>query len=141
MDKVIEVFSHPTVWGASVELLIMYCVSVALFFAVDRGNRSASEPLKGGIKSGKASSQLVLFGLTAASNALAILTFVFIGKKLGTVPRLAMVGLPLIFLVEKHHRAIRANQENRRLELLLAAGMVIGIIVAALALMRDCPIA
>ncbi|MFI5349325.1 MAG: hypothetical protein ACHQ2Z_07260, partial [Elusimicrobiota bacterium] len=35
MDKVIEAFRHPNVWAVSVQLLILYCVSVALFFAVD----------------------------------------------------------------------------------------------------------
>ncbi|MFI5350578.1 MAG: hypothetical protein ACHQ2Z_13610 [Elusimicrobiota bacterium] len=139
MDKLIEAFRHPNVWAVSVQLLILYCVSVALFFAVDSGNRSASVSMKDGIKNGKALSQIVLFALAAASNALAVWTFVFICNKLSTVPRLAMVGLPLLLLVEKHVRAIRANQEHRRLELLLAAGVTIGIAGAMFALMRDCP--
>jgi hypothetical protein len=139
MDKAIEAFRHPNVWAVSVQLLILYCVSVALFFAVDSGNRSASASLKDGVKSGKALNQLFLFGLAAASNALAVLTFVYICRKLSTVPRLAMTGLPLILLVEKHVRAIRANPEQRRLELLLAAGVTIGIAGGMCALMRDCP--
>ena len=140
MDKVIEAFRHPNVWAVSVQLLILYCVSVALFFAVDGVDRSASQSLKERVKNGKAASQLFLFALAAASNALAVFVFVSLCRKLGTVPRLAMVGLPLLLLVEKHVRSIRADPEQRRLELLLAAGLTIGVIGAMFALMRDCPI-
>ena len=120
--------------------MILYCVSVGLFYAVDGGNRAAAGALKAGIRSGKALNQLALFALACASNALAVRVFVFISGKLATVPRLAMVGLPLLLLAEKGARAARADKENRRAELLLAAGMTIGIIGAAYALMRGCPI-
>jgi hypothetical protein len=140
MDKVIEAFRHPNVWAVSVQLLILYCVSVALFFAVDGVGRSVSQSLKDGVKNGKVPSQLFLFALPAASNALAVFIFVTLCRKLGSVPRLAMVALPLLLLVEKHVRSIRAHPEQRRPELLLAAGMTIGIIVAMFALMRDCPV-
>lgn len=140
MDKLIDAFRHPNTWTVSVQLLILYVVSVGLFFVVDSGNRSASEPLKEGVKSGKALSQLTVFIVAAASNALAVLTFVFICKKLNTAPRLAMVGLPLALLIEKHVRAVRAGREHRRFELLLAAGMAIGLIGAVLALMSGAPL-
>ena len=139
MDKVIEAFRHPNVWAVSVQLLILYCVSVALFFAVDGVGRSAAQSLKDGVKNGKGASQLFLFVLAAGSNALAVFVFVSLCRKLGSVPRLAMVGLPLLLLVEKHVRAIRTNPEQRRLELLQAAGVTIGIAGAMFALMRDCP--
>ena len=140
MDKVIDAFRHPNVWAVSVQLLILYCVAVALFFAIDGGNRTASESLKKGVKGGSILSQAVLFLLAAASNALAVWTFVYLSNKLNTVPRLAMVGLPLLLLLEKHVRAIRASQEHRRLELLLAVGMLAGIVGAAMTLMRGCPL-
>jgi len=116
-------------------------VSVGLFYLVDAGNRAASEPLKAGVKDGKPLNQAVVFVVAAASNALAVLTFVFICRRLSVVPRLAMVGLPLLLLLEQHVRAARgANRENRRLEALLAVGMAIGIIGAVLALMPGSPL-
>lgn len=141
MDKATEIFRHPDVQAVGLRLLLLYCVSLALFFAVDRGNRSASEPLKDGVRNGRAASQLFLFALAVVSNVLAVLTFLFIGKRLGTAPRLTMIGLPLLFLVEKHLRAIRADRENRRLELILAVGTILGVLGAACALMRGCPVA
>lgn len=115
-------------------------MSVGLFYLVDAGNRSASEPLKAGVKGGKAASQAVVFAVAAASNALAVLTFVFVCRKLSTAPRLAMVGLPLLLLLEQHVRAARARREDRRLEALLAVGMAVGIIGAVLALMPGAPL-
>jgi hypothetical protein len=140
MDKLIETLRHPAIWAVSVQLLVLYCASVGLFFSFDSVNRSATGPLHDGVAKGKASSQLALFGLAVVCNALAVWTLVYLCGKLDTVPRLAMVGLPLLLLVEKHVRAIRANRDQRRLELLLAAGMTVGIIGAALALMRGCPV-
>jgi hypothetical protein len=140
MDKLIDAFRNPGTWTVSVRLLILYVVSVGLFYVVDGGNRSASEPLKEGVKNGNAASQAIVFVVAAASNALAVLTFVFICRKMNTVPRLAMVGLPLALLLENHVRAIRASREHRRLELLLAAGMAIGIIGAVAALMHGSPL-
>src|SRR5665213_1105732 len=119
MDKLIAAFHHPNTWMVSVQLLILYVVSVFLFYIVDGGNRAAAEPLKPGVKSGKTLSQAIVFIVAAASNALAVLTFVFICRKLNTAPRLAMVGLPLALLIEKHVRAVRADREHRRFELLL----------------------
>lgn len=115
-------------------------MSVGLFYLVDAGNRSAAEPLRAGVKDGKPLNQAVVFGVAAASNALAVLTFVFICRKLNTAPRLAMVGLPLLLLLEQHVRAARAKPESRRLEALLAVGMAIGIIAATFALMRGAPL-
>ena len=140
MDKIIAVLRHPQTLAVSAQLLILYCVSVGLFFAVDRGNRSAAESMGAGVKAGKPFSQLAVFFLANATNPLAVLTIVFICQKMAVVPRLAMVGLSRLLIVEKHVRAIRANREQRRLELLLAAGVTVGIIGAVLALMRGCPL-
>lgn len=115
-------------------------MSVGLFYLVDAGNRSASEPLKAGVQAGKGLNSAVVFAVAAASNALAVLTFVFLCRKLNTAPRLAMVGLPLLLLLEQHVRAARRDRESRRLETLLAAGMAIGIIGAVLALMPGAPL-
>jgi hypothetical protein len=140
MDKAFGILHIPGGWAVSVQLLVLYCVAVGLFFAVDAGNRGASAPLRDGVKAGKASSRLFVFAIAAASNGLAVLTFVFVSRKLDTVPRLAMVGLPLLLLVEKHVRVGRAEPENRLRELLLGAGTAVGIVAAMFALMRDCPL-
>jgi hypothetical protein len=140
MDKIIDGFRHPAVWGISVQLLLLYVMSVGLFFVVDAGNRSASESLNEGVKSNKALNQLTVLCVAAASTALGVLTFVFLCRKLNTVPRLAMVGLPLVLLIEKRVRAGRADHEHRRLDQLLAAGAAIGIIAAVLVMMSGSPL-
>ena len=115
-------------------------MSVGIFYLVDAGNRSASVPLTPGVKAGKSLNQAVVFAVAAASNALAVLTFVFICRKLNIAPRLAMVGLPLLLLLEQHVRAARRDRESRRLETLLAVGMALGIIGAVVALMPGAPL-
>ena len=117
----------------------MYCASLGLFFAVDAGNRSASESLKAGIQAGKLPNQAAVFIVAAASNALAALTFIFLCRKAGAAPRLAMIGLPLLLLLEQHARTARRDRGSRRLEALLAAGMALGIIGAVAALIPGAP--
>lgn len=140
MDQLTAFLHRPDLWAVSIQLLILYCVSVALFFGVDAGNHGAAGSLKDGIKNGRIPQQLFLLATAAAANALAVLTLVFISKKLNTVPRLAMIGLPLLLLVEKHVRHVRHDKETRRPELLIGAGMTLGILGAAYVLMRGCPI-
>ena len=140
MDKVIEILRHPNVWAVSVQLLVLYCVSVGLFFSVDSVDRSITGTMKGSVKNGSLPSQLAVFALATALNALSVWTLVFVSGKLSTVPRLAMVFVPFLLLVEKHARAARADREQRRYELLLASGVTVGILAAAFALMRGCPI-
>ena len=115
-------------------------MSVGIFYLIDTINRSVSEALKAGVKEGKGLNQAAVFAFSGASNALAVLTFVFVCRKVAIQPRLAMVGLPLLLLLEQHVRAARKDRESRRLETLLAAGMAIGIIGAVLALMPGAPL-
>jgi hypothetical protein len=140
MDQVTAFLHNPDMRAISLQLLALYCISVALFFGVDMGNHHAAVSLKDGIKGDKVPPQLFVFAIAAAANALAVLTLVFVSKKLDTIPRLAMIGLPLLLLVEKHVRHARQDKENRRAELLIGAGMTIGILGAAFVLMRGCPI-
>jgi predicted metal-binding membrane protein len=140
MDKMIDLLRHPKVLPVDAQLLILYCVSVALFFAFDGAARSAAGTMKDGVRAGKAPQALAAFALAGAANALAAAALVFLCGKLGVVPRLAMVALPLLLLLEKHGRAARADKDRRRLELLLAAGALAGIVGAALTLLRGAPL-
>jgi hypothetical protein len=140
MNKFIAALRHPQVWAVSVQLLILYCVAVGLFYFVDWGNRSAAASLKAGVAQNKASSQFFVFLTSAAANTLGVVTFVFLSRRLDTVPRQAMIAVPFLLLVEKHFRAVRAAPQTKRMELLLAAGMTAGLLAGVLVLMRDCPV-
>ena len=140
MNRFIEALRHPQVWAVSVQLLILYCVAVALFYFVDWGNRSASASLRDGVVKNKASSQIFVLLASAAANGLGVFTFIFLSRRLDTVPRQAMIAVPFLLLVEKHVRSARENPAAKRMELLLAAGMTAGLLGGVLFLMRDCPV-
>lgn len=139
MEKLREAFRQPGVRSAGLRLLLLYSASIGLFYLVDAGNRSAAEPMKPGVRDGKLLNLAVVFLVAAASNALAVLTFLFLCRKTGVAPRLAMVGFPLLLLLEQHARLGRADRESRRLEALLAAGLTTGVVGAGLALLRGLP--
>jgi hypothetical protein len=140
MDRLTEFFRHPNILSVSVQLLIMYCVSVGLFFSVSSVERTLSAPLKASVDGGKPLSLAALFALASVSNAVAVWAMVYLCGRLDVVPRLAMVGLPLALLAEEHVRAGRTHPETRRRESILAVGMAVGIAAAAFALMRGAPL-
>lgn len=140
MNDLIEKLKQPALWTISVQLLILYVVSVAIFFAAHSVQKKAELPLKDRVAKGEAASSAGILLLATALNFLGVLALVFIAKKTGENIRMAMVGLPLFLIVEQHVRQLRAAPQERRLQLLGIVGVVAGMIGAVAAFMPHAPL-
>ncbi len=118
---------QPGIWNVSVQLVVLYCVAVALFYAV--------HGITGRLKKPAAS-----FPLSAALYAAGVYAFVFACGQVKTAPRLAMVAVPFVLTVETHVRAARREPSARAGALAGLAGAALGMAGAVYALMRGAPL-
>lgn len=138
-DLVSKMKTQPT-WTISVQLLILYVVSVAIFFAAHAVQKKAELGLKDRLAKGGAGAAAGLLLLAAAANFLGVAALVAVARKTGLEVRMAMVLLPLLLIVEQHVRALRANPQERRAQLLGIAGVALGIGAGVAALMPHAPL-
>ena len=140
MNDLISKLKQPALWTISVQLMILYVVSVAIFFAANAVLNKAEIALKDRVAKGEAGASAGIFGLATALNFLGVVALVFITKKTGENIRMAMVLLPLFLIVEQHVRALRNAPQERRTQLLGIAGVALGMGAAVAAFMPHAPL-
>lgn len=140
MNDLVAKLKQPSLWTISVQLLVLYVVSVAIFFAGHAVNQKAEIALKDRVAKGEAPAAAGMLLLSTALNFLGVLALIFIAKKTGENIRMAMVGLPLFLLIEQHVRQLRNEPQSRRLKLLSITGVAIGIVSAVALFMPHAPL-
>jgi hypothetical protein len=140
MNDLIAKLKQPSLWTVSVQLLILYVVSVAIFFAANAVHKKAETALNERVAKGDAGSSAGLFLLAAALNFLCVLALIFVTAKTGEHVRMSMVLLPLFLIIEQHVRQLRSHPHERRAQLIGIAGVTIGIGAAVAALMPHAPL-
>ena len=140
MEQFIKTLRHPETWTISVQLLVLYVVSTALFFILYGINRKTTEPLKPAVNEGKIAALFAVFALAAASNFIGVVSLVILAKKLKTIPPLALVGLPLLLILEQYLRKMRSGAGEMRIHVAGALGLFVGMVSSAWLLMRHSPI-
>lgn len=140
MNDLMSKLKQPTNWTISVQLLILYVVSVAIFFAAHAVQTKTALGLKARLDKGEAGASAGLFLLTAALNFLGVMALVFVTKKTGEQVRMAMMILPLFLIIEQHVRHLRNVPQDRRASLLGMAGVALGMIGGVAALMPNAPL-
>ncbi len=140
MKDLIAKLKQPTLWTVSVQLLILYVVSVAIFFAAHSVHKKAELALKEKIDKGGAGASAALALLAVALNFAGVAALVYITKQTGENIRMAMVILPLFLIVEQHVRRMREVPQERKLQGLGLAGVTIGMVGAVAAFMPHAPL-
>ena len=140
MNDLISKLKQPTLWTVSVQLMILYVVSVAIFFMAHAVHKKAELGLKDRVAKGEAGASAGLLLLAFALNFLGVAALVFVTKKTGENIRMAMMLLPLFLIVEQHVRQLRAAPQERRLQLLGIAGVVAGMLSGVAAFMPHAPL-
>lgn len=140
MNELIAKLKQPALWTISVQLMILYVVSVAVFFAAHAVHKKAEDQLKDRVAKGEAGASAAIFGLALLLNALGVAAVVFVTKKTGENVRMAMIGVPLFLVVEQHFRQLRNAPQERRVQLLGVAGVVLGMAGAVAAIMPHAPL-
>jgi hypothetical protein len=140
MNDLISKLKQPALWTISVQLMILYVVSVAIFFAANAVLNKAEIALKDRVAKGEASASAGIFGFATVLNFLGVLAIIFVTKKTGENIRMAMLILPLFLIVEQHVRTLRGAPQERRLQLLGIAGVAIGMCSAVALFMPHAPL-
>jgi hypothetical protein len=140
MNDLIAKLKQPALWTISVQLMILYVVSVAIFFAAHAVHKKAELALKDRVAKGDAGSSAGLFLLAAVLNFAGVFALVYVTTKTGENIRMAMVALPLFLIVEQHVRQLRNHPQERRAQLLGIAGVAVGMGSAVAAFMPHAPL-
>ena len=140
MNDVIAKLRHNELWTISVQLLVLYVVSVGCFLIIHEINLKITGSQRDAVAKGKVPSCLLVFVLALVSNALGVAGLDFLARQTGEAPRLAMVAVPFLLVLEKHIRHIRDTPKERRYNLLASAGVTLGMAGAVYALMRHAPL-
>lgn len=140
MNDLIAKLKQPALWTVSVQLMILYVVGVALFFGAHAVHKKAEVAMKDRVAKGEAGSSAAIVFLALALNLAAVAALVFVTKKTGETIRMAMIGVPLFLIIEQHVRALREHPQERRVQLLGAAGVVLGIAGGVAAFMPHAPL-
>lgn len=140
MNDIVGKLRNNEIWNISVQLLVLYVVAVGIFLAVYEICLKILGAQKDKIAKGSLPLSLLAFVLPTAAYFGGVAALYHLAKTTGTEARLAMVIVPLFLSLEKHVRALREKPEERRYQLLGAAGVVAGMASAAFILMRHAPI-
>jgi hypothetical protein len=140
MNDLIAKLKQPSLWTISVQLLILYVVSVAIFFAAHAVHKKAELALKDRVAKGETGSSAGLFLLAVALNFLGVLAIIYVTAKTGENIRMAMVAVPLFLIVEQHVRQLRNNPHERRAQLIGIVGVAVGMCSAVAAFMPHAPL-
>lgn len=137
MNDLISKLKQPALWTVSVQLMILYVVSVAVFYAVHAVHKKLEDAVRA--KSGAGPAAAVVLA-AAALNFAGVWAVVYVTGKTGETIRQAMIYLPLFLIVEAHVRRMREHPEERKLQLLGIAGVAAGMLGGMAALMRGAPL-
>ncbi len=140
MNEIIAKLHNNELWTISVQLLVLYVISVGLFLVIHEVNQKITGSQRDAVANGKVPSCLLVFILALVANALGVAALDFLARKTGEEPRLAMIAVPFILVLEKHMRHIRDTPQYRRYNLLTAAGVTLGMAGTVYALMRHAPL-
>lgn len=140
MNALLAKLKQTDTWTISVQLLILYVVSVTIFFAANAVHKKAEAGLKERVARGDAAASSGIALLAFLLNFAGVAALIFVTKKTGENIRMAMVLLPLFLIVEQHVRALRAAPQERRLQLLSIAGVALGMLAAVAAFMPHAPL-
>jgi len=140
MNDLIAKLKQPSLWTISVQLLVLYVVSVAIFFAGHAVQQKAGAALKDRVAKGEAAASAGIFLLATVLNFIGVLALIFITKKTGENIRMAMVALPLFLIIEQHVRQLRNAPQERRIQLLGIAGVATGMVSAVALFMPHAPL-
>jgi hypothetical protein len=140
MNDIVGKLRNNEKWTISVQLLVLYVVAVGIFLAVHEICLKVLGAQKDKIAKGSAGLSIAAFLLPTAAYFGGVAALVALAKTTGTEARIAMALVPLFLSLEKHVRAMRERPEERRFQLLGAAGVLAGMGAGAYVFMRHLPI-
>lgn len=140
MNELIGKLKQPDTWTIKVQLMVLYVVSVAVFYAVHAVHKKIEEALKDKVGAGNAGASAAVLLAAAALNFAGVWGAVQVTGATGEKIRQAMIYVPLFLIVETHVRRMREHPSERKLQLLGLFGVIGGILGGMFVLMRGAPL-
>lgn len=137
---VAEALQNPSGWSISIQLVVFYCISLAILEVVHHLLKRMSKSKAAELRDGRRRETLIAFASALALNFLAVGLFILLGKWAAVQIRQAMILLPLFVITESYVKLMRADLLNRRSYMLGLAGSVLGSAGAWLLFLRSAPL-
>lgn len=137
---VADALENPSNWSISIQLVVFYCVALAIFEFVHLYLKRSSKSMSGGLREGRYRETGIAMAAAVVLNFLGVGALVLLGRSVHVQIRQAMVLLPLFVIMEAYMRLLRADAVNRRAHVTGLAGSALGLAGAGLLFLRHAPI-
>lgn len=137
---VADAMQNPSSWSISIQLVVFYCVALAVFESAHYYLNLWSKSMGEGLRAGRQRETWTALASALGVNFLLVALFVLLGRRFDVQIRLAMFLLPLFVIMESYVKRMRADLVNRRSYLLGLGGSVLGMLSAGLLFLRNAPI-
>lgn len=137
---VADALQDPSSWTISIQLVVFYCLSLAIFEGVYYLLKLASKSMAEGLRAGRSRETALAFSSAVALNFLGVAALVLLGRSVQVQIRQAMVLLPLFVITEAYVRVLRSGAVDRRSCLVRLTGSSLGLAGAGFLLLRHAPI-
>lgn len=135
-----DALQNPESWSISIQLVVFYCVSLAIFEFAHFYLKRLSGSMSGGLREGSPRETGIALASAVALNFLGVAALVLLGRSAQVQIRQAMVLLPLFLIMESYMKLLRADAVNRRSYITGLAGSALGLAGAGFLLLRHAPI-
>lgn len=138
--EVSDALQNPHGWMISIQLVVFYCLALAIFEAAHYYLKLLSKSKAAELREGRQRETWTALAAALALNFVIVAAFVLLGRSVGVQIRQAMLLLPLFVIMESYIKLLRADAANRRSYLAGLSGSALGLAGAGLMFLRSAPI-
>lgn len=135
-----EVIAKPDYWAVSMQLVVYYCVSLAIFFGAHYLLKLHASSMAQDLREGKKKALLVALVSALALNFFGVAALVLLGDATKVPIRQAMLLVPIFLIVEAYVKMLRNDRENKAAHWMGLLGSAAGMASAGYWLLRGAPL-
>jgi hypothetical protein len=127
-------------WTISLQLVLFYVIALAIFFCLHAVLKRSSLKLMAVPESQRKKRTAWTILIAFATNFLGVVLLVWLADRADIQARLAMVGLPLLLILEAYVKLLRSQPRNRPSHWSGLIGSSAGMVIATFFLLRGAPL-
>ena len=135
-----QVVASPEHWAISIQLVVFYCVSLAIFYGVHHLLKLHSSSMAQDLRDGRKKALGVALLSSLALNFFGVVAFVMLGDATKVPIRQAMLLVPIFLIVEAYVKMLRNDRENKAAHWMGLLGSAAGMASAGYWLLRGAPL-
>lgn len=138
--EVADALKNPDGWTISIQLVVFYCIALAIFAAAHYCLKRMSKAKAAELRQGRRRETWTALASAIALNFMLVGAFILLGRSVGVQIRQAMLLLPMFVIMESYLKLMRADLANRRSHLVGLSGSALGLAGASLLFLRHAPV-